>query len=42
MWDALGALDTLREYETALLGDDDCDPTMSLMEHALQTAEACR
>ena len=42
VWDALGALDTLREYETALLGDDDCDPTMSLMEHALQTAEACR
>ncbi len=42
VWEALGTLDTLREYETALLGDDDCDPTLSLLDHALQTAEACR
>ncbi len=42
VWEALGALDSLREYETALLGDDDCDPSLGLKEHALQTAEACR
>lgn len=42
VWEALGKLDTLREYETALLGDDDCDPSIGLVEHALQTAEACR
>jgi inositol oxygenase len=48
VWEALQMLDSLREYEAALLGagpdteDVVCDIDMSLMEHALQTAEACR
>lgn len=50
MWEALELLNTLREYETALLGDyhasadpsTHADPDMPLLEHALQCAEACR
>lgn len=42
VWEALDLLGTLREYEMALLGDDDCDTSMPLNDHALQTAEACR
>jgi inositol oxygenase len=42
VWEALEMLNTLREYEAALLGDEGCDPEMPLMEHALQTAELCR
>ncbi len=42
VWEALGKLGELREYESALLGPPDTDPSMSLVEHCLQTAEACR
>jgi len=42
VWDALEMLNSLREYESALLGAEVGDPDMPLMEHALQTAEACR
>ena len=42
VWEALEALNTLREYESALLGDPDATPEMPLLEHALQCAEACR
>lgn len=48
IWEALDKLDSLREYESALVGSGDdngdayCDADMPLMEHALQTAEACR
>lgn len=42
VWEALDTLDSLREFETALFGDDDRDAAMTLQEHALQTAEACR
>lgn len=42
VWEALEMLNSLREYEAALLGDEGCDPEMPLMEHALQTAELCR
>lgn len=41
-WTALEVLDELREYEAALLGPEDADPGMGLLEHALQSAEACR
>ena len=42
VWEALDLLNTLREYESALLGADPSDSDMPLLEHALQTAEACR
>ncbi len=43
VWEALDLLNTLREYESALLGaTGQCDPDMPLLDHALQTAEACR
>lgn len=50
VWDSLRMLNQLREYEAALVGtgpsdsdaDLQCDPDMPLMEHAIQTAEACR
>lgn len=53
VWEALELLNTLREYETALLGGGDAElastsadmaptPDMPLLEHALQCAEACR
>lgn len=52
VWEALELLNTLREYETALLGPGDDAllgaapeppaPDMPLLEHALQCAEACR
>jgi len=42
VWEALDLLNTLREYESALLGTGVCDPDMSLLDHAFQTAEACR
>jgi len=42
LWEALDMLNELREYEAALLGDETCDPDMSLLDHALQTAELCR
>ena len=41
-WTALGMLSELREYETALYDSPDLDPGMPLVEHAFQTAEACR
>ena len=41
-WEALGMLSELREYETALYDSPDLDPGMPLVEHAFQTAEACR
>lgn len=42
VWEALDRCNQLREYEAALLGDELVDSDMSLMEHALQTAELCR
>lgn len=42
VWEALDLLNTLREYESALLGTGLCDPDMPLLDHAFQTAEACR
>ena len=42
---ALGQLDTLREYEAALLGEGvgpQGPPSLGLAAHAFQTAEACR
>ena len=42
VWEALDLLNTLREYESALLGSGVCDPDMPLLDHAFQTAEACR
>ncbi len=52
VWEALELLNTLREYEAALLGPGDDAllgaapelpaPDMPLLEHALQCAEACR
>lgn len=43
VWEALERLNSLREYEAALLSDDEgLDPDMPLLEHAMQTAEACR
>lgn len=42
IWTALEHLSSLREYEAALIGDEECDPDMPLVEHALQTAELCR
>lgn len=42
VWEALDTLNSLREYEAALLGDESCDPDMSLLEHAMQSAELCR
>ncbi|KAL4458795.1 hypothetical protein ABPG75_013660 [Micractinium tetrahymenae] len=53
VWEALELLNTLREYESALLGPGDDGvllgaapeppaPDMPLLEHALQCAEACR
>jgi inositol oxygenase len=44
VFEALAALDTLREYETALLGQEGAAAAreMGLAEHAFQTAEACR
>ncbi|KAK9811675.1 hypothetical protein WJX72_008154 [[Myrmecia] bisecta] len=42
IWEALELLGTLREYETALLDDEELDADMPLYEHACQTAEACR
>jgi inositol oxygenase len=43
VWEALDLLNTLREYESALLGNTSlCDPDMPLLDHAFQTAEACR
>jgi hypothetical protein len=42
VWEALELLNTLREYESALLGEQDVTPDMPLLEHALQCAEACR
>lgn len=45
VWEALDRLDELREYEAALsseAGTPHLDPSMSLKEHALQTAELCR
>lgn len=42
VWEALDLVNSLREYESALLGSDSCDADMPLLEHALQTAEACR
>ena len=40
IWEALDRLGTLREYEAALLPEPGSD--MPLLEHAFQTAEACR
>ena len=40
IWEALDRLGTLREYEAALLAEPGSD--MPLLEHAFQTAEACR
>lgn len=42
VWEALGKLGEMKEYETALLGHPDMDPGMPLVDHCLQTAEACR
>lgn len=49
VWDALNLLDTLREYETPLLQSaaaapvpDSPDSAISLLDHALYAAEACR
>lgn len=42
VWEALNLVNSLREYESALLGSESCDADMPLLEHALQTAEACR
>ena len=42
IWEALDVVNSLREYESALLGSESCDPDMPLLEHAFQTAEACR
>jgi inositol oxygenase len=42
VWQALGMLGELREYESALYDTPDLDPGMPLVEHAFQTAEACR
>ena len=44
VWEALELLNTLREYECALLGEGEAatTPDMPLLEHALQCAEACR
>lgn len=40
VWEALGLLNELREYEAALLGPGTgLDPDMPLMDHALQCAE---
>ena len=40
VWEALDRLGTLREYEAALLAEPGSD--IPLLEHASQTAEACR
>eukprot|EP00887_Chlorella_sp_A99_P006539 scaffold3.g6539.t1 len=42
VWGALELLNDLREYEAVLLGPDDADPELPLLDHALQSAEACR
>ena len=42
VWEALGMLGTLREYETALLQEEGTDADMPLVAHAMQTAENCR
>jgi hypothetical protein len=46
VWEALELLNTLREYETALLGGAEgsayVTPDMPLLEYAMQCAEACR
>ena len=42
VWEALDLLNSLREYESALVGGETCDADMPLLDHALQTAEACR
>lgn len=43
VWEALGLLGELPEYETALLADGVPPPEqMGLVEHAFQTAELCR
>ena len=40
VWEALDRMGSLREYEAALLAEPGSD--MPLLEHAFQTAEACR
>ena len=42
VWQALGLCNELREFEAALHGDAAADAGMPLLDHALQTAEACR
>ncbi|CAL5229986.1 g13419 [Coccomyxa viridis] len=42
VWEGLGMLGTLREYETALLQEENTDADMPLVQHAMQTAENCR
>jgi inositol oxygenase len=42
IWEALELLGDLREYEAALLGDDDVHPEMPLVDHAFQCAAICR
>lgn len=42
VWEALGMLGTLREYETALLQEEGTDADLPLVVHAMQTAENCR
>ena len=42
VWSALDLLNELREYEAALLGDENTDPSMSLADHAFQCAALCR
>jgi len=43
VWEALAALNELREYEAALFGPGSgLDPDLPLLEHAYQCAELCR
>jgi inositol oxygenase len=42
VWGALEMLNELREYEAALIGDENLDPSMSLTDHAFQCAALCR
>ena len=41
VWGALEMLNELREYEAALIGDENLDPSMSLTDHAFQCAALC-
>ena len=42
VWTALEMLNGLREYEAVLSGDENLDPDLPLLDHALQTAALCR